>query len=296
MSSIDDAFEKFRTRLETTPTEDSKASSRQKKIREQLNASTIAIKDDFLTGSYIRHTKTKPLRDVDIMLVLSDEDYLDKHPSAVLEDIRAVLAAHYGDHRVCTDQRAVRVDFGVTIVDDIADGEVVSFDVVPAFQDDDNYLIPDDQLGEWISTNPKAHKALATEANKNYSDRWKPLVKMIKKWNQHAGSPVFPSFLIEVMALEIITGGWTGNYPYELRMFFATAADQIDRCWPDPAHVGPDVSDALDTEPVAMNIARTALRDAEKACTAAIALARGGKNGEAIKVWRDLFGPLFPAS
>ena len=296
MSSVDEAFSKFRSRLETTATEDSKASSRQKKIREQLKASTIEIETDFLTGSYVRHTKTKPLRDVDIMVVLGDEAYLDKHPSVVLEDVRAVLAPHYGEHRVQTDQRAVRVDFGITVVDDVADGEVVSFDVVPALQDGEKYLIPDDQIGSWIATNPKHHKTLATEANKNYSDQWKPLVKMVKKWNDHAGSPVFPSFLLEVMALEIITGDWTGNYPYELRMFFATAADQIDRGWRDPACVGPNVSDALDNEPAAMSIARTALSDAEKTCTRAIGLARQGNNGAAIKAWRELFGPLFPAS
>jgi hypothetical protein len=296
MSTVDEAFDKFRSRLEVTPTEETSASSRQKKIREYLKASSIEIETDFLTGSYVRDTKTKPLRDVDIMIVLRDTSYLDKHPSTVLEDVRAVLAGHYGEHRVCTDQRAVRVDFGINIVDDVTDGEVISFDVVPAVQDGDHYLIPDDQLGVWIATNPKEHKTLTTQTNKDYSEKWKPLVKMIKKWNEHAGSPVFPSFLLETMALEIITGGWTGNYPYELRMFFATAADQIDRGWGDPAKVGPDVSNALDSEPVAMSIARTALVDAEKACTAAIGLARGGNNGAAVTAWRALFGPLFPAS
>lgn len=296
MTSVDDAFATFRSRLETTPTEDASASRRQKKIREQLKASTLAITTDFLTGSYVRHTKTKPLRDVDIMTVLADRGYLDKHPSVVLEDVRAVLAPHYGEHRVCTDQRAVRVDFGVNIVDDVTDGEVISFDVVPAVDDGDHYLIPDDQLGQWIATNPKEHKTLTTQANKDYDEYWKPLVKMIKKWNNHAGSPVFPSFLLETMALDIITGTWTGPFPYELRLFFASAADQIGSGWPDPAGVGPDVSDGLDNEPEAMEIARTALRDAEKACTAAIGLARTGNNGGAIHAWRELFGPLFPAS
>jgi hypothetical protein len=211
MLSVNDAFYKFRSRLETTNTENQSASSRQQRIRQQLDAaSTIHIEQDFLTGAYRRHTKTKPLRDVDIMIVLKDTEYLGRHPHDVLETVRAILAPHYGDGRVCCDRRAVRVDFGVAVVDDVSD-EVVSFDVVPAFANGDHYLIPDDMTGEWIHTNPKVHEDLASRANKEFADQWKPLIKMIKKWNQVQGHPIEPSFLIEVMALDLITGPWYGS-------------------------------------------------------------------------------------
>ena len=156
---------------------------------------------------------------------------------------------------MCCDRRAVRVDFGVNIVNDVSE-EVVSFDVVPAFTHDDHHLIPDDVTGEWIHTNPKIHAEQATAANKAFAEQWKPLVKMIKKWNEVAGHPVEPSFLIEVMALTLITGPWTGNHPRELRQFFASAADRIADCWPDPAGVGPDISDALDSDNAKMANAR----------------------------------------
>jgi len=296
MSAVSEAFDVFRSRLQTTPTEDQTASRRQRKIREQLDASDLDIEKDFLTGSYRRETKTKPLRDVDIMVVLGDRRFLDKHPSAVLNAIRAVLVPHYSENRVTLDRRAVRVDFGLTTVDDVADGDVMSFDVVPAFADGDDYLIPDDVLGTWIATNPKMHGELATAANQAYDKQWKPLVKMIKKWNFHAGDPVVPSFLLEVLALDLIDDGWAGPYPYELRMFFASAADQLSDGWTDPAHVGPNVSDTLDKDPNAMTVARQALLEAERACTRALGLERSGNNGAAITQWRALFGPLFPAS
>lgn len=295
MSAVSDAFDAFRERLQTTNTENQTASRRQRKIREQLDASDLKIDADFLTGSYRRETKTKPLRDVDIMTVLADRSYLDQHPSAVLNAVRDVLVPHYGEHRVTLDRRAVRVDFGLTLVDDVADGDVMSFDVVPAITDGDIYLIPDDTLGIWIATNPKVHADLATDANKAYDGKWKPLVKMIKKWNVHAGDPVVPSFLLEVLALELVSGGWAGPYPYELRMFFASAAERLADGWPDPAHAGPAVSDSLDTDPSAMAAARQALREAEKACTRALGLERAGNNEAAIREWRNLFGPLFPA-
>lgn len=125
MSAVSESFETFRGRLETTPTEDHSASRRQRKIREQLDASELDIESDFLTGSYRRETKTKPLRDVDIMVVLADRDYLTKNPSVVLDAVRSVLAPHYGEHRVTVDRRAVRVDFGLVTVDDVADGDVM---------------------------------------------------------------------------------------------------------------------------------------------------------------------------
>jgi hypothetical protein len=293
MSNVDLAFDKFRSRLETTDTENKAASSRQQKIRAQLDESELDIQDDFLTGSYRRETKTKPLRDVDIMIVLGDRNYLDKHPRKILDDVAGALTPHYGSARVTLDRRSVRVDFGITAVDDVAD-DVMSFDVVPAFTDNGSYLIPDDRLGTWIRTNPKVHADRATAANKGYSNNWKPLVKMIKKWNSHNENPVDPSFLVETMALDILRGEWFGPDAYELRMFFSTATDRISESWPDPAGVGPGIDDEMDQADKARAI--VALLEAEKGCTRAIQLERGGNSGGAIAEWRTLFGPLFPAS
>jgi Second Messenger Oligonucleotide or Dinucleotide Synthetase domain len=298
MLTPDEAFRKFRTRLETTGTEDTSASNRQKRIRKQIeDAGTLTVNDTFLTGAYRRHTKTKPLRDVDIMIFLADEAYLDRHPRDILLVVREILAPLYGEHRVICDRFAVRVDFGVKVVDDVSDDEeVVSFDVVPAFKTGDHYLIPDEVTGEWITTNPKIHYDLAVSANKAFGEQWKPLVKMLKKWNAVAGKPIDPSFLIEVMALELICGTWTGSHARELRQFFATAADRITDVWPDPAHLGPDISIILDTDPAKMSAAIAALAKAEAACTTAIRLEQTGRTGAALDAWRALFGPLFPLS
>ncbi|WP_165684630.1 CBASS oligonucleotide cyclase [Streptomyces sp. KO7888] len=295
MMNVNEAFDKFRSNLEITPTESAQASNRQQRMREQLDDSTLDVADTFLTGAYRRATKTKPLADVDIMVVLNDRAYLGKHPHEVLEAVRAILAPIYGEDRVCCDRRAVRVDFGVKLVDDLT-GDVVSFDVVPAFIEDDHYLIPDDVLAEWIPTNPKIHADLATQANKDFSEQWKPLVKMVKTWNREHGHPIEASFLIEVMALELIKGDWIGPYPRELRQFFATAVNAVTERWPDPAHLGPDVSDMFVGQPEKLQAAQTALRAAEAACTEALRLERAGRTGDALAKWQLLFGPLFTKS
>ncbi|MFU3725984.1 nucleotidyltransferase, partial [Pseudomonas aeruginosa] len=58
--------------------------------------------------------------------------------------------------------------------------------------------------------------------------------------------PVKPSFLIEVMALECLYGGWGGSFDREIQSFFATLADRVHDEWPDPAGLGPAISNDMD--------------------------------------------------
>lgn len=293
MLTVPEAFEKFRGRLEITATEEQSASRRHNQIRDKLvdELPQGAIADHFLTGAYRRETKTKPLRDVDIMVVLSDASLADGPPSDPLETFRKPLAAKYGESSVVIDDRVVRVDFAVDSAS--TPEEVLSFDVVPAVVDGKNYLIPDVPSGRWIRTDPKRHAELATQANAELSTHWKPVVKMLKKWNYTAGSVMPSSFLIEVMALEIVQGPWGGSWPRELRAFFSTAAERIHEAWKDPANIGPDVL-AKDS-PNASAIA-SALRTAEAACTEALRLEREKRVGDALDQWQLLFGPLFAKS
>ena len=119
---------------------------------------------------------------------------------------------------------------------------------------------------------------------------------MIKKWNDHNSKPIKPSFLIEVMAMQLLVGPWTGSYPREIKGFFATAAHTIGDGWADPAGLGERVSDRLDADLALMSAARSALRSAEHACTEALRLATAGRNGDALSAWQNLFGPLFVKS
>ena len=69
MISIDDAFRKFKHRFELNEQEQANASARQTEVRDYLQEK-FKIERSFLTGSYARWTKTKPLKDVDIFFVL----------------------------------------------------------------------------------------------------------------------------------------------------------------------------------------------------------------------------------
>lgn len=299
MLTVDDAFRKFKSRLELNEREQKNASDRQREVREYLDTK-FAIDRSFLTGSYARHTKTKPLKDIDIFFVLkeSEKPYRSKSPAAVLDAFYAPLKGKYGEKAVRKQARSINVDFGVVVdADDKTDYRIVSVDVVPAFETARAYEIPDSDSGKWIKTDPEVHAEKAVKAHQAYSSEWKGLVRMVKYWNnnpKHGEKPVKPSFLIEVMALECLHGGWSGSFEREIQSLFATLADRIFDEWPDPAGLGPAISNGMDS--ARKQRAQQLLNAASRQASIAIDHARRGRNGEALKTWRDLFGPRFPLS
>ncbi len=300
MLTVDEAFRKFKSRLELNDREQKNATARHTEVRDYVRTK-FKIEKDFLTGSYKRHTKTKPLKDMDIFFVLKDSEraaYRDKVPSVVINDFYDALVEKYGASAVRKQGRSVNVDFGIVAdAEDNTDYRVLSVDVVPAFTCGADYEIADTDKGDWIKTNPEIHASKAVTAHQAYSNEWKGLVRMAKYWNnnpRHGEKPVKPSFLIEVMALQCLYGGWQGRFDYEFQSFFQTLADRITDEWPDPAGLGPPISDGMDA--ARKQRAKTLLQAASRDASLAINLSRQGKNGEALKAWRALFGPKFPLS
>lgn len=299
MITLDEAFGKFKSRLELNQKEQDNASTRHNEVRDYL-CTRFAIANDFLTGSYRRNTKSKPLKDIDIFFVLKESErskYRDKHPSVVLEGFRKEMADEWGESAVTKQGRSVGLDFGVVVdADDNTDYRILSIDAVPAFKSGDDYEIPCNDSGKWIKTNPKIHEEKAVAANQAYSSQWKGIVRMLKYWNNNAkhgkDKPIKPSFLIEVMALQCLHAPWGGRFDFEFEAVFATLADRIFEEWKDPAGLGPPISNGMDAS--RKQRARTMLLVAKQEARNAINLANAGKNGEALKAWRALFGPKFP--
>lgn len=127
MTKVSDAFATFKSRLELTQTEKDDASRRQKDVRATVQEA-FHVDHDFLTGSYGRHTKTKPLKDIDIFVCLgSKEDHRRKaHPKAVLDDLETCLVDAYGRDQVERDRRCVTVWFEKRHQTQHEEGKVVS--------------------------------------------------------------------------------------------------------------------------------------------------------------------------
>ena len=81
MLTVNEAFRKFKSRLELNEREQRNASARHTEVRDFLNTK-FEVARSFLTGSYARHTKTKPLKDIDIFFELKEDEkhYRSKSP------------------------------------------------------------------------------------------------------------------------------------------------------------------------------------------------------------------------
>jgi hypothetical protein len=290
MSLVDDAFKNLKSKLEITQTEQDQASQRHLRIRE-LVGRELDLETDFLTGSYKRATKTKKLKDVDMFCVLRtdgrDGDKRSLSPEKMLLVLQGILEVRYETVRV--GRRSCSVVFGEE--DDEAE-DVMSFDVVPAFtRAAGGYEIPDKITRTWVATDPTVHQQEATAKNAACDGKWIPFVKMVKGWNREAGKPVKPSFLLEVMALDIVEEPFT-TYQAEFRSFMATAEEQIVSVWPDPAGLGPDVNTSM-TEQEKKEAAQ-AIRKARLIAEGAIDLETRRQDRAAIEEWKKLFGWRMP--
>lgn len=294
MMTVTEAFDAFRQRLELTQTEREDAQRRHTEVRNCIRGG-FGIARDFLTGSYARNTKTKPLKDIDIFFVLgkSEQHWRGKPPNAILAAFEKELLKAYPREDVEKGRRCVTVEFDKVYTTQDQDGKVLSIDAVPAFDVGGHYEIPDGVLGKWIESDPEVHKEEATAKNKQLSGKWVPFVKMCKRWNRNAGKLVKPMFLIEVMAHGLVDPPFN-NYPDEVVRFFSAAQAGIDEDWPDPAGLGPLVSDQMDAK--ARSEAKQAFRDAERLAVQAVRAEQQGRIGEALRLWRQIFGSYFPAN
>jgi len=296
MLSTSQAFEKFRQRLELSDREQGDAARRHADVRECIRAG-FDVKSDFLSGSYKRHTKTKPLKDVDVIFVLGEKEKWrrDKPPIETLQAFEQCLKKKYTEEgQVTIGRRAVTVIFEKNYYPDNHDGKVLSIDAVPAFEcDGGNYEIPDKITGNWIKTNPAKHREQATAKNAALDGYWVPLVKMAKGWNRASKMPIKPSFLVEVMAEELVEAPFS-TYANEVRNFLAAMEANIGRVWPDPAGLGPPVSDQMTPEKIAE--ARKALAEAQRKAALAARAEQTGRQGEALQLWREILGDYFPLS
>jgi Second Messenger Oligonucleotide or Dinucleotide Synthetase domain len=283
MSYIDDAFERLKSNLEITGTESELAQTRHNLIREHVEASWQLV-DHFLTGSYGRHTKTKRLQDVDIFVVIDPKGpqghLANGSGTAAIAALRDILATGWTD--LATDDHVVTINY--------AGEDVASYEIAPVFpRKGGGYRIPNGP--GWMDTDPNKHASLVTNKNKKCEEKFVPFIKMVKGINREAHDPIQPSFLLEVMGLELVLEPF-GRYRDEIRFFLASAADRITDNWSDPAGLGPDVNRAVPNgrRSELVQTVRGWLSVAEEA----LLLENDGKEHAAVDKWRKLFGWRMP--
>lgn len=283
MSYIDDAFDKLKSNLEITQTEKDLAVTRHNLIREHIE-SAWTLAGHFLTGSYDRQTKTKKLKDVDIFVVIDPtgpQGHLASGAgTAAISALRDVLSTRWNDLE--TDEHVVIINY--------PGEDVTSYEIAPVFpRKAGGYFMPNG--AQWMATDPTIHGDLVTAKNQKCDDKFVPFVKMIKGINREANDAIQPSFLLEVMGLDLILEPF-GRYRDEIRFFLASAADRFVDDWPDPAGLGPHINSGI-AKSQRETLANT-LRGWLALVEEALLLENDGKERAAVDKWRKLFGWRMP--
>lgn len=288
-TSIPESFKKFKSNLEITSLQSTTVSNRQNSVREAV-IKGLDVLDSFITGSYSRHTLLSPLNQSDIdIVVIFDSKYFHHYngqnggQANFLDLLKRTLKNTYPTTPdISRNGQAVTIQFTDFAVD-----------VVPAFnRSSGGYLIPNSITQSWLSTDPKQHVHIWTEANQTHNGSLVPLMKMLKAWNRSTSS-FLRSFHLETMTLQILQDVTISDYPSGARYFFDKCRYYVTKENPDPAGFGDDVGSYLNTEDKIKNV----VSRFETAHTRAIKAeehARTGNIPDAVKMWRLIFGDYFP--
>ena len=289
-TTINQAFLRLKQNLEITGLQEATVSTRQKSVREVLDAG-LTVKESFLTGSYSRSTMIAPLNDADVdIFAVLDVSYYHHYngqnggQAGLLDLVKRTLRKTYTKTPdISRNGQAVTIRF-----DDF------KVDVVPAFyRQGGGFLIPNSIRQSWFSTDPKKHVEIIIQSNTKHNGDMVPLVKMIKGWNKNIGS-FFMSFHLEVLALSILNNVTISSFPSGLRYYFDKGKDLISKQNPDPAGYGGDVGAYINTrEKIDEAVGKFQLAY-ERAVKAEEYESRG-YTSNAFEMWKKILGDYFPA-
>lgn len=280
------AFDQMRRDLELNDREEVEAKRQSNVLRDNLRSS-LAIVHDFLSGSYRRRTAIRPLKDIDLVLVLDEAKHRSlraEPPQKTLALVRDALARAYPNASPPRVQgRSVNIDFRKT---------EIGYDVVPAFRHaEGGYLIPDQERGAWIRSDPERHREACIAANHAAGDMLNPLIKMAKAVNVRHHRPL-RSFHLEVMAYSAFSGR-PESYPRGLWRLLVHLSERVLQGCPEPAGLGPKIDQGMASE--TRGELRKRLQEWAQLAAEALAAAERGDVAAAHGRWSQLFGPLYPA-
>ena len=177
--------------------------SRKKSVEENLSSVFPATSDmpfwqGILIGSASKSTIIRPLDDIDVLAVFSNENLAwNKYWNDSSSFINRIRNAYNGIaiQQVGTRGQAVRVFFDMG-------GHV---DVVPVFLKGDGvYQLPNGS-GGWLLTAPSVANDWFANRNQELNYNLAPLVRLIKAWNR-SHSKHMKSFHLETVAGTVLLG------------------------------------------------------------------------------------------
>jgi len=253
------------------------------------------LEDTFLNGSYARKTVIRPIKDVDIIVVV-DREWREAIPSDVMESLRRKLAQRYPDWRTRRLRRAVNV----TLSD-------IRLDVLLAVAPnglDAPLEIPDRNEDEWIETDPKLQQELIATLGRRTGGNYTALVRLIKRWaTARVGEDHRPgSFTLECLAYHCMVAD-PDSFKGPLDEAFMALLEAIIGFdlgidgWPfreDPTVRDPALPELNVADRWTAESAEVFLDKAELAARRGDAAGRARSDKTCLDKWDELFGGGFP--
>lgn len=235
----------------------------------------LSVSRTFTNGSYERDTIIRPLNDIDIFAVLKKDDWKDQYgqlpsPQSVLSKIKNYLNG-LNDYKDKVKQSRPCVTIELSDKD---------FDILPSFElENGGYEIPNHDLKSWITTYPEQLTTDLNSTHKNCNYKLKQVIKVVKYWNREKGK-IIPSFHIEEVAINIFKVNPFKNFEEAIRLWFNNAEYSLQS-------YKLKSNDDYNVIMKKIKAVRDKLNDAK-------AKYDKGEEGDAIQIWKDIFGKEFP--
>jgi SMODS domain-containing protein len=287
--TVSEAFDAFKSELELPDRKQREASVAQQDIRARISQ-YLDVPSSFLSGSYARHTKIFPLKDIDLILVRNcapvglTSDGSGVSPGQALDEVVGAVRKAYPLAATAAKQaRSVNVQLS---------GLEFGFDLVPAWlRHPDGYWIPDTDRGAWIPTDPDAHAQFMTQSNERCGGKLKPVIKMVKHWSRR-NYDLLSSFHLELLCSDSFGGGEIPNYQIGVAAVLVHMQRHATQQMMDPIYGISRVDKSLSSEDQ-VRITNRIISDANNAVEA-LRMEKVGRHSEAIEKWKFIFVSGFP--
>jgi hypothetical protein len=281
------AFDDFKAKLVLTDAQNATVTSRCSTTDGYLRSSFPTTSDlplrlSYLMGSAGRETIIRPLDDVDVLAIFNNKDDIfgrlyANDSKKFLYRVRDALNS-YKVEVVGARGQAVRLFYRAA----------PHVDIAPVFQwSTGGYALPNGS-GGWLTTDPYAHHDWIAQRHKDLGYRLKPMVRMLKRWN-NVHSKRLKGFHLEAL-VGIVFSSLGGDSRHACEKFFEWAPNHLGVY--DPAGHGGDLSSYLSL--AARSAVITGMESARVRAANATAAEVAGNHAEAIRLWRIVFGDEFP--
>lgn len=245
----------------------------------------------FLTGSYKRNTIIRPIDDIDLYVAVHYQQHvLGEKPIKVMRLIARSLRNRY-------PQTTIQLDSPCIVIKFIG----YKFEVVPVvyyIDDPERYMIPKD-TSEWTDCFPGVPDKWLTQSNHLNTKKFVPLIKILKQWcrNNNVKLKSFHLELLTGRVFDKITEIY--SYPqaiYEWMYYVSTWVNENNSAFiPEPEKFYPFIDTYLYQYRWKLQIVRKKLKEGLRKADLAYTKYLSGKENQAKRIWRSMFGDMFPA-